>query len=149
MPEVLEVPSGHPLLIFFASFPIACFTGALMTDIAYVQTAEMMWADFSAWLLLVGNVGAALAALIGLIVLARRRHGVPHRRAWPAVLGALVVLALGTLDNLVHSRDAWTSVMPEGLGLSILTVLAMLVTLYLATRRRRIIVPVMPVEAPL
>ena len=41
----------HPMLV---PFPIACFTGALITDIAYWKTAEMMWADFSAWLLLAG-----------------------------------------------------------------------------------------------
>ena len=35
-------------------FPIACFVGTLLTDIAYWRTAEMMWADFSAWLLTVG-----------------------------------------------------------------------------------------------
>jgi len=36
------------------------------------------------------------------------------------------VLAL--FNNFVHSRDAWTSVMPMGLALSAMTVLAMLIT---------------------
>jgi len=48
-------------------FPIACFVGTLMTDLAYWKTAEMMWADFSAWLLLAGLVVGVLAAIAGLI----------------------------------------------------------------------------------
>jgi uncharacterized membrane protein len=46
-PRVAMCPI-HPMLV---PFPIACFTGALFSDIAYWKTAEMMWADFSAWLL--------------------------------------------------------------------------------------------------
>ena len=39
---------GHPVLRILAFFPIACFTCALLTDIAYLQTTNVMWADFSA-----------------------------------------------------------------------------------------------------
>ena len=46
----------HPMLI---PVPIVCFIGALATDIAYAATAEMMWADFSSWLLAVGFIGGA------------------------------------------------------------------------------------------
>lgn len=34
-------PPIHPMLV---CFPIACFVGVLLTDIAYWRTAEMMWA---------------------------------------------------------------------------------------------------------
>src|SRR5271168_726130 len=44
----------HPMLI---PVPIVCFIGALVTDIAYAVTAEMMWADFSSWLLAIGFIG--------------------------------------------------------------------------------------------
>jgi uncharacterized membrane protein len=37
----------HPVLV---PVPIACFVGALLTDITYYATAEMMWADFSSWI---------------------------------------------------------------------------------------------------
>ena len=62
-PRVAMCPI-HPMLV---PFPIACFTGALFSDIAYWKTAEMMWADFSAWLLFAGLVMGVLAALAGLI----------------------------------------------------------------------------------
>ena len=38
------------------------------------------------------------------------------------------MLVLALINNFVHSRDAWTSVVPTGLILSALTVLAMIVT---------------------
>ena len=38
----------HPIHPMWVPFPIACFSGALLTDIVYWKTAEMMWADFSA-----------------------------------------------------------------------------------------------------
>ena len=37
-------------------------------------------------------------------------------------------MVLALINNFVHSRDAWTSVVPAGLTLSILTVVAMIVT---------------------
>jgi uncharacterized membrane protein len=44
------------------------------------------------------------------------------------------VLILGTLNNLVHTADGWTAVYPTGLGLSIATALAMLVTGWLGRK---------------
>ena len=43
--------AGQPIHPMLVPIPIACFVGALLTDIAYVVSAEIMWADFSAWLL--------------------------------------------------------------------------------------------------
>ena len=54
-------------------FPIVCFVGTLVTDIAYYATAEMMWADFSAWLVSIGVVMGVLAAIAGLIDLLGNR----------------------------------------------------------------------------
>ncbi|MGY4421796.1 putative membrane protein [Bradyrhizobium sp. JR6.1] len=57
----------HPLHPMLVPFPIACFVGTLVTDITYWRTAEMMWADFSAWLLFAGLIMGGLAAIAGLI----------------------------------------------------------------------------------
>ncbi len=56
--------SIHPMLV---PFPIVCFIGTLVTDIAYWRTAEIMWADISAWLLLAGPIMGVLAGIAGLI----------------------------------------------------------------------------------
>ena len=109
-------------------FPIVCFLGALLTDIAYWRTADIMWANFSAWLLAAGLAAGVLAAIAGLVDFAASRRVRAQRPAWPHMLGNLAVLVLALFDNLVHSRDAWTSVVPTGLILSAVIVALMLVT---------------------
>lgn len=115
----------HPMLV---PIPIVCFIGALVTDIAYAVTAEMMYADFAAWLLLVGIVFGVLAAIAGLIDFLGNRLIRRQSLAWPRLIGNLVVLVLAFFNNMIHTRDAWTSVMPAGLILSIITVLILPVT---------------------
>jgi uncharacterized membrane protein len=110
----------HPMLV---PFPIACFVGALVTDIVYCATAEMMWADFSTWLLVVGVIMGVLAAIAGLTDFLSNRMIRAQRPAWPHMLGNLVVLVLSTLNVFVHTRDGWTSVYPTGLLLSAIVVL--------------------------
>ncbi len=135
---------GHPILRILVSFPIACLTCALLTDVAYVQTTNVMWVDFSAWLLAAGMAGGVGAAIAGLVSLVAGRRGHAQRSVSPIVVGSLLVLIIAFLNNLVHSRDAWTSVMPTGLALSFVTVLLMLATAWLASsagRRQAAAVP--------
>jgi uncharacterized membrane protein len=124
---------GHPILRILVSFPIACFSGALVTDLAYAWTADMMWADFSAWLLAAGMFFGVLAALAGLVGLVANRRVWAPRAALTLVIGSLLVLILAAFDNLVHSRDAWTSVVPLGLALSATTVVVMLITVWFSS----------------
>ena len=124
---------GHPALRILAAFPMACFTCALLTDLAYVQTANVMWTDFSTWLLAVGMAGGVGAAIAGLVSWLVHRRNPAQRPGWAFMLGGLLVLVVAFLNNLVHSRDAWTSVVPTGLALSFVTVLLMLATAWLAS----------------
>ncbi len=123
--------AGHPIHPKLVPFPIVCFIGALFTDIAYARSADMMWANFSAWLLAVGMAMGVLAAIAGLVDFFGNRRVRAQRPAWPHMLGNLVVLVLALFNNFVHSRDAWTSVVPTGLILSAVTVAVMLVTAWL------------------
>jgi uncharacterized membrane protein len=91
----------------------------------------MMWADFSAWLVSAGVVLGLLAAIAGLIDFLSSRSIWERGPAWPHVAGNAVVLILGFLNMLVHTHDAWTSVMPWGLTLSALTVLLILFTAWM------------------
>jgi Predicted membrane protein (DUF2231) len=52
----------HPIHPMLVPFPIVCFVGTLVTDIAYASTAEIMWADFSAWLVSIGGPGGSRRA---------------------------------------------------------------------------------------
>jgi uncharacterized membrane protein len=118
----------HPIHPMLVPFPIACFVGTFLTDLAYWRTAEMMWADFSAWLLAVGLVMGVLAAVAGLIDFLGNRLVRTQTPAWPHMLGNIVVLVLSLFNALIHSRDAWTSVVPTGLILSTVVVLILPIT---------------------
>jgi uncharacterized membrane protein len=94
--DALYARSGpHPVHAILLGFPIALFSANLVTDIAYLRTAEIQWTNFSAWL----NAGGLVFG--GLVLL------------W-----ALVSLFIG----FQHSRDGWSSVGTFGLLLSIVTV---------------------------
>jgi uncharacterized membrane protein len=88
----------------------------------------MMWADFSAWLVTVGFIAGVLAAIAGLIdfLCDRRIRALKH--AWAHLIGNAAVLVLSLFNMLVHSRDAWTSVVPYGLILSALVVAILIFT---------------------
>ena len=68
---------------------------------------------------------AAIAGLVDLLSNPAIRSLTP---AWPHALGNVVVLVLAFFNALIHTRDAWTSVVPAGLILSIITVLILPVT---------------------
>ena len=88
----------------------------------------MMWADFSAWLVTVGVIVGWLAALAGLVDFLGNRAVRVLPPAWPHVIGNAAVLVLATFNMLVHSRDAWTSVVPTGVILSALVVVLLVFT---------------------
>jgi uncharacterized membrane protein len=120
--------AAHPIHPLLVPFPIVCFVGTLLTDLTYWWTADMMWADFSAWLLTVGVIIGWLAALAGLVDFLGDRLIREQAPAWPHFIGNAVALVLATLNLLLHTRDAWTSVVPWGLALSALVVLIPLFT---------------------
>jgi len=110
------------------SVPIVCFVGTLLTDLMYYATAEMMWANFSAWLVVVGVIVGVLAAIAGLIDFLGNRLIRAQPPAWPHLIGNLLVLVLALFNALIHTRDGWTSVVPTGLILSIIVVLILPIT---------------------
>lgn len=123
-PQIAKHPI-HPMLV---PFPIVCFVGTLVTDIAYAATADTMWADFSAWLVSIGLIMGVLAAIAGLIDFLSNRRIRAQKPAWPHMLGNIVVLVLSFFNMLVHTRDAWTSVVSTGLILSAIVVLILPIT---------------------
>jgi uncharacterized membrane protein len=120
--------ASHPIHPILVPFPIVCFVGTLLSDLTYWWTADMMWADLSAWLLTVGVIVGWLAALAGLIDFLGDRLIREQAPAWPHAIGNAVALVLATLNMLMHTRDAWTSVVPWGLVLSAAVVLILLFT---------------------
>jgi uncharacterized membrane protein len=107
----------HPLHVVLLAGTVPLFLGVLLTDIAYFNTYEVQWKNFSSWLLVGGLTFcglAALATLIGMI----RADG--RTRQWVVYLLLLLgAFVLGLINEFVHAGDAWAS-MPLGLVLSVL-----------------------------
>jgi uncharacterized membrane protein len=119
---------GHPIHPMLVPFPIVCFIGTLVTDIVYWRTADMQWANMSAWLLTAGLVVSIFVVIAGLTDFLGDRRIRQLRPAWIHGLGNALALILAIFNLLVHSRDAYTSVVPTGLILSVLVVLILVVT---------------------
>jgi uncharacterized membrane protein len=119
---------SHPLHVMLVPIPIVCFVATFITDLVYWRTAAMLWADMSAWLLTVGLIISVFAVLAGLIDFLGDPRIRRLRAAWIHALGNVAALTLSILNALVHTRDAYTSVVPTGLILSSLVVLILLVT---------------------
>ena len=128
MPRSTAQIAGHPLHVMLAPFPLVCFVLTLFSDLAYWKTAAMQWANMSAWLLVIGLVVAVFAVIAGLIDIIASRGVRSLRTVWIHTAGNAVVLVLAILDSFVHSRDAYTSVVPLGLLLSLLIVVIMVCT---------------------
>lgn len=116
-------PGIHPIHAIILGFPIALFSSGLAADIAYLNTAEIQWSNFAAWLnagaLVFGGLVAAWALITLLLNLKSNGKG---RRAMYFVALA-VMWVLGLINAFKHSQDAWSSVGTLGLILSILCTL--------------------------
>jgi uncharacterized membrane protein len=119
---------GHPIHPMLVPFPIVCFVGTLITDIAYWRTADIIWGDMSDWLLTAGLVVSIFVVIAGLTDFLGDRRVRALRAAWIHGIGNAVALILAIFNAFVHTRDAYTSVVPTGLILSALVVLILLVT---------------------
>ena len=101
--------------------PFGFFVAALIFDAVYADSAIVMWFKAAAWLISIGLIFAVVPRLINLA------------RVWfPGALpstahdkGAFFLylsgIAAGIVNAFVHTRDAY-AIIPEGLWLSILTV---------------------------
>lgn len=116
--QSIAAPAGAAALLHpaFIEAGAVLLMAALVTDGMYWKTSIMQWSNFSAWLIAAGLVLSLVAAIVLAIDLLTRRAG---RILWgPFILAAAAAL-LSLVNVFVHSRDAWTSVVPEGIGLSI------------------------------
>jgi uncharacterized membrane protein len=118
----------HPIYPMLLPVPIVGFTGAILTDLAYRSTAQMLWQNFSVWLITGGLVVGAIAAIVLLIDFLSR--GAVRRSTAGRIHALLFAAALiaELFNAFVHSRDGWTAVVPAGLTLSIVGTLLILIS---------------------
>jgi uncharacterized membrane protein len=117
---------GQAVLPMLVPFPIACFAGALITDLVYWRTPDVLWERFSIWLITAGLIIAGFAAIAGVIDFAVGKR--IRTLAWPHAVGYPLALLLSLINAFVHSRDGYTAIVPTGLMLSGLVVVILLVT---------------------
>jgi uncharacterized membrane protein len=90
----------------------------------YYRTSLMQWANFSAWLIVAGLLLALLATILLAIDFLTGRVG---RIRWPDFILVALAALLSLLNVFVHSRDAWTSVVPQGILISLIVTILLLV----------------------
>jgi uncharacterized membrane protein len=104
--------------------PFGCFVAALVFDILYMRTAEMLWDKAAAWLIVIGLLAAVVPRLVNLVqVWIAPPRGVVRGARLDFWLNLLAVVA-AIFNAFVHSRDAY-AVVPTGVWLSVCTVVLM------------------------
>ena len=112
----------------FVSMGGTLLIAAFVTDWEYSNTSLFQWANFSAWLITGGLLLALIAAILLVVDLLIGSAG--RVRLLPLIL--LAVAAIVSIFNVfVHSRDAWTSVVPTGLTLSAIAAALLLIVAFL------------------
>ena len=97
---------------------------AFCTDCIYYTTALWQWANFSAWLITAGLIVTLIAAILLLADFATGRAGRLNTGAFILVVAAAL---LSLVNAFVHSRDAWTSVVPQGISLSAVSTILLII----------------------
>ncbi|WP_420143479.1 DUF2231 domain-containing protein [Sphingobium sp.] len=113
-------PLLHPLHGLLLAWPVALFPAALLSDITYLNSAEVQWTNFSAWLITGALLGGGIVLLWAFIGLVRANGAMKSRSAIYLLLLALMWMC-GLINAFQHSRDGWSSVGTTGLILSILS----------------------------
>jgi uncharacterized membrane protein len=108
----------------FVAIGSGLLIAAFVTDLMYSSRGVIQWANFSAWLI-TGGLLMALLAVILLIVDALLGHA--GRISWPDFVLVGLAALLSLLNVFVHSRDGWTSVVPQGIWLSAIVAILLLV----------------------
>ena len=107
-PASIQKHPIHPMLI---PFPVACFVLAFVSDIAFWRAGNEFWATASLWLLGVGLIMAALAAVVGVIDLFGDNRIRNLNDAWLHA-GGNVVMVLIQLYNWYSRYSDGTSFPP-------------------------------------
>ena len=125
----------HPLHAILLAFPIALYSYAVATDIAYLNTAQIQWSNFSAWsitLALFFN-GLVLAWAIIEAIMGRRSPGLMRGLIYLVIL--VVMFIVGLINIFHHSQDGWASVGAPGLIMSIISALLALIAAWMLHSR--------------
>jgi uncharacterized membrane protein len=120
--------AGHPMHPILITLPIGLFVGTLLFDIVFWQTGRDAFATGALWLLGAGIVGAALAAVTGLIDFLGDRRVRDLGDAWQHAIGNVIMVLVQLFSFYERYRYGTSAVVPLGISLSLIAVLIMLFT---------------------
>lgn len=130
--EMQSRTGPHPLHAILLAFPLALFPAALAADITYLNTAEMQWSNFAAWLNAAALLFGGPVLLWALVNGVRLRRAPIHRRALTYLVAIAAMWMLGLINAFKHSGDGWSSVGTGGLILSLFSALLALAAGWIA-----------------
>jgi uncharacterized membrane protein len=122
---------GHPLHLMLISFPVAFWTGALLTDGTGAWTHDDFWFRMSVVLIAMGTAGAVAAAVCGYIdyrTIRMRRKA--RKVATGHMLWSLAATAVFAVALLLRAH-AWRA--PAGIVLTVVGAVVLLVGGYLGS----------------
>jgi len=101
--------------------PFGMFVAALIFDITYLRTGEVLWTKAAAWLIPLALIFAIVPRFINLGMVWASRRPIANRVGKVDFWLNLVAVIAAIFNAFVHSRDAYAS-MPTGVWLSAVTV---------------------------
>ncbi len=127
--QVEQQPSTTVAVLFnlLNPIPFGFFVASLIFDALYTNTAVLMWLKASAWLIVIGLIFAVIPRFINLAQVWFPRSKSSSGFDKLAFFLYLVGIASAIVNAFVHGRDAYATV-PQGLWLSILTVVLLVVS---------------------
>jgi uncharacterized membrane protein len=120
--------AGHPIHPMLIPFPVACFVLTLVSDLAFWKTADPFWASASLWLLGIGLIMAALAAVAGVIDFVGDERIRVLSDAWLHAGGNILAVLIELYNWYSRYQHGDAAIVPTGLTLSLVVVLALLFT---------------------
>lgn len=122
--SVLAGSYGHPVHPILVTVPIGAWVCALVFDlISFGNASPRPWASGAMWLILLGVIGAALAAVFGVLDLLNLPHGTPAfntGRIHAGLNSAALVIFLISFFWRYRTTDSWEAAPVGPLILSIL-----------------------------
>jgi len=120
--------AGHPIHPMLIPFPIAFFVGAFVCDLAFWNTGNAMWATAALWLIGVGLIMAALAAVAGLTDFLGDAQIRGLNDAWWHAGGNVLAVLIELVNWYMRYSGGTAAVLPTGLVLSLIVVCILLFT---------------------
>ena len=112
-----------PIYLLLFPVPVVAFIAALLTDVAYARSGNIMWLNFSEWLVAAGLLIGALAAIVLIVEFIASRAIRTGTLGWTHLLLFVAALVVELFNMFFHTRDGFTAVVPAGMALSIIGVL--------------------------